>query len=160
MAVAPVPPVRIEPGWYWYHFLLNGPEQEQWDKFHKDNAAVLKIRSSFGGDAAPNLAFGIPTPFKGPPPSMVVVFELKEPIAWTLNGLPSKAPKKMATTLADLSTSEKYQEDPSLADLVDSAKNAVGSASTALKVLLFGGAAILLFNLFRSTAPREEQQQV
>lgn len=148
-----LPPVRLEPGFYWYHFIRKDTEK-QWDAFKVANAGVLKLRSSFSGEAsspyfegAPNW---VPSPLPEPPPSMVVVFELVGPLAWSLPGIPSKAPKKAATTLKDIASSEAVKQSPSLQKLVG---DAVGHTGSALALLVWGGAAVLLFNLYRSTRP-------
>src|SRR5688572_7961365 len=106
-----LPPVRLEPGWYWYHFIRKDTEA-QWDAFKAANSATLKLRSSFSGEASTPMTTGVfggttpnwvPSVFPEPPPAMVVVFELVGPLSWTLPGIPSKAPKKAKTTLKDLS---------------------------------------------------------
>jgi hypothetical protein len=151
-----LPPVRLEPGWYWYHFIRKDVEKE-WDAFKAANQGVLKLRTQFSGDASTpiveSLPNWVPSPLSQPPPAIVVVFELVAPLAWTLPGIPSKAPKKAATTLKDISSSSEVKESPSLQKLI---ADAGGTVTGALSLLLWGGAAVLLFNLFRSTRPDEE----
>lgn len=155
-----LPPVRLEPGWYWYHFIRKDVEK-LWDAFKAANQATLKLRTTFSGEASTPIVEGlpnwVPSPLPEPPPSIVVVFELVAPLAWTLPGIPSKAPKKAATTLKDLASSEQVKASPSLQKLIADAGGNVGSA---LSLLVWGGAAILLFNLFRSTRPAAEPAEL
>jgi hypothetical protein len=139
-----LPPVRLDPGWYWYHVertgtgklaWLKSDQQKAWEKFAEAHAEVLKIRKQFAGDTSKAIVF---------------VFELTQPIAWTPPGVPSKAPRKAATELKDLSSSATVKASPDLTQLV---AEAGGSASSALQLVLWGGAAILLFNFFRRTSP-------
>lgn len=139
-----LPPVRLDPGWYWYHVertgtgqlaFLKSEQQKAWEKFAEEHAAVIKIRKQFAGDTSKAIVF---------------VFELVAPIAWTLPGIPSKAPRKAATELKDLSSSQQVKASPDLQTLVAEAGSSAGSA---LKLVVWGGAAILLFNFFRRTAP-------
>lgn len=135
--ITALPPVRLEPGWYWYHVERASDQEKAWEVFSRANIETLKVRKSFAGDTARALVF---------------VFELRQPIAWTLPGVPSKAPRKLATELRDLSSSEQVRASPDLAALVAEAGS---NTSGALTLLVWGGAAVLLFNLFRSTRPRE-----
>lgn len=137
MSVSPLPPVRLEAGWYWYHY-LRGDQQAQWDAYAAANRATLKIRKQFPGDTSR---------------AIVVVFELLAPIAWPLSGVPSHAPKKGATELKDLSSSQQVKASPDLQTLIAEAGNTAQSATSALQVLIWGGAAVLLYNFFRRTAP-------
>jgi hypothetical protein len=139
-----LPPVRLEPGWYWYHVersrstlttWIKSEQQKAWEQFSEDNAAVIKVRKQFAGDTSK---------------AVVYVFELVAPIAWTLPGVPSKAPRKAQTELKDLSSSQAVKASPDLQQLVAEAGATTGSA---LKLIVWGGAAVLLFNLFRRTAP-------
>jgi hypothetical protein len=141
MAQTNLPPVVLQPGWYWWHF-IRSEQLEAWEAFAVANRATLKLRKSFPGDTTP---------------ASVVVFEVVQPMAWTLSGIPSKAPRKGKTDLSDLADSEQVKSSPSLQQLVDEMGGAVNTIGNVGKVLLWGGAAILLFNLWRWTdAPDEE----
>lgn len=139
-----LPPVRLDAGWYWYHVertgtgklaFLKSDQQKAWEKFSEEHAETLKIRKQFAGDTSKAIVF---------------VFELVAPIAWTLPGVPSKAPRKLATELKDLSSSATVKASPDLMQLV---AESGGTVNSSLKLILWGGAAVLLFNLFRRTAP-------
>lgn len=133
-----LPPVRLDAGWYWYHVERASDQEKAWEVFYRANIETLKVRKQFAGDTSR---------------AIVYVFELRQPIAWTLPGIPSKAPRKLATELRDLSNSEQVKASPDLAALV---AEAAGNTGSALTLLVWGGAAVLLFNLFRSTRPRAE----
>lgn len=149
MSNTALPPVRLEPGWYWYHVertgtgqlaWLKSDQQKAWEKFAEEHAAILKLRKQFAGDTSK---------------AIVYVFELVHPIAWTLSGVPSKAPRKAATELKDLSSSAAVKASPDLQTLV---AEAGGTVNSSLKLLLWGGAAVLLFNMFRRTAPAPAEE--
>ncbi len=145
-----LPPVRLEPGWYWYHVertgtgalaWLKSDQEKAWDAFAQAHGDVLKIRKQFAGDTAKAVVF---------------VFELVAPIAWTLPGVPSRAPRKAQTNLSDLSSSPTVKASPDLQQLVIEAGETTVSA---LQLVLLGGAAVLLFNLFRRTAPEPATEE-
>jgi hypothetical protein len=140
MPASNLPPVLLNPGWYSWHFIRSESEK-QWETFHAANMATLKLRKSFSGDTSR---------------AMVVVFEIVRPLQWPLPGIPSPAPKKGRTTLKDLSTAPEYNT-PDLvelfAELAGSAKQVAGSLGGAGTLLLWGGAAVLLFQLFRWSQP-------
>jgi len=136
-----LPPVRLEPGWYWWHYIRSETEA-QWAAFHALSLRTLKIRKTFPGDTSR---------------ANVVVFEVLEPIAWTLSGIPSKAPKKGRTELKDLATAPEFKAAPDLAALLAEAGEVGSSASTVGKVLLWGGAAVLLLNLWRWSEPPQRR---
>lgn len=139
-----VPPLRVEAGWYW--FLVMPQDVAIYSAFLKANPAV-RPRKVYRSQGETN---------------EIVVFQVLSPVAWTLATPPSPAPKGFRTELADIIAApppSPHWTIP-LSEFAEAPFKAAKEASSALSLVLWGGAAILLFNLYRSsrsspTVPRE-----
>jgi hypothetical protein len=133
-----LPPLRVDPGWYWW--LIMPQDQKDYSAFTAANRGKMFVRKVFRGQSETN---------------EVIVFEVKEPIAWTLATPPAKARKGFKTELDDLIKGP--APDPhwtvALTDILGKPLEKAREAGSALTLVLWGGAAIVLFNLFRATAP-------
>ncbi|MET0410232.1 MAG: hypothetical protein ABW217_03000 [Polyangiaceae bacterium] len=145
-------PSQIRPGWYWYY---KGPELvTAYSEFAARHRDVFKPRKTFKDDTGSG--------------AEIVVFEVLSPgLYWNeLPGLPAPARRGINTNLAEVAQSE--QPQPGLVALVEdltgkaweevkAGKKAVSdtakSANSALNVLIWGGVAIIAWNLFTATRP-------
>lgn len=136
---AALPPRRVEPGWYWW--LIMPRDQKAWSAFTALNKGALFVRKTMRGQNEIN---------------EVAVFEVKTPIAWTLDVPPMRAPKGLRTNLEDLISGPPPSPHwtAALEEILGKPMAKAREASTALSVVLWGGAAILLFNLFQTTRAR------
>lgn len=162
MAVASVgtyePAFTIKAGWYWWE--CPTPQNAMWQNYTARNRGRVLTRGTW--------QTAITT---------IVLFEVKGAAQWDLPGRPQDAPKKDRTELRDLTLAD--DPSPGFIALVETtlgapfeavrdaarlakqtaeqfAKKAADTAKeagTALRVLVWGGAAILLINLFRRTEP-------
>lgn len=133
-----LPPLRVDPGWYWW--LIMPQDRQDYAAFTAANKGKMFVRKVFRGQSETN---------------EVIVFEVKQAIAWTLATPPAKARKGFKTELDDLIKGP--PPDPhwtvALTDILGKPLEKAREAGSALSLLLWGGAAIVLFNVFRSTAP-------
>jgi hypothetical protein len=129
-------------GWYWYDF--TAADRPAVDAFFEQNAASAAVRKTFRGQGGA---------------SEIIVFEVTGPsLVWPLKGWPVAAPKKLDTSPRDIA---KAAANPSpslqatLEELVGkpwaAIKQTADNANTALNILIFGGVAVLLWNLYQST---------
>lgn len=138
---AVMPPLEVQPGWYWYDYdrLRDRGPYEDFLRANKGSVWQRRVFTTKVREA--------------------VVLQVTRPIHWTIGGKPTPAPRGLLTELSDMAQSP--DASPGLLQMlsgaVDGATSAVGKAtsdtSSTLRILLWGGAAILLFNLFRSTSP-------
>jgi len=122
------------PGWYWA-FLSASEASALWTSFSKANPTVKTTKT-------------VGTSEKG----SWVLFQNQgpQPVIWTLPGFPSKAIKGAATEYSDIV--DQSQNDPSVeASLSDFLANIGKQLGTAGQVLLWGGVAILLWQLLQKT---------
>ena len=136
-----LPPLRVDPGWYWW--LIMPQDQKDYSAFTAANKGKMFVRKVMRGASETN---------------EVIVFEVKQALAWTLASPPRKAPKGFKTELNDIIKAP--QPDPhwtvALTDILGKPMEKVREAGSALSLVLWGGAAIVLLNLFRSTRPHAE----
>ena len=131
----------IKPGWYWFHY--GSAEAPDVDRFIR-TTPQMRVRVTFRGHTSA---------------AQVIVFEALAPFRWTLGGYPTVARKKSATRIEDLASGP--PPSPGLLQLIeeitgktyDEVRKSAQGASAAFRVVVYGGAAILLINWFRSTAP-------
>lgn len=147
---APVPPLRVDPGWYWW--LIMPQDQKAWAEFRAANRApAIVVRKVMRGQNETN---------------EIVVFQVKQPIAWTLPVPPMKAPKGAQTNVSDLISGPPPSPHWTVAlqefmDIPLKPFRAVGEATkqttNALTLLVWGGAAVLLFNLYQGSRVRRAE---
>lgn len=137
----------LQPGWYWW--LVFPQDAKAWSDFTKANSVAakgpLRVRKVFRGQHEQN---------------EIPVFEVVgTPLAWTFSTPASKAKKKDKTELDDLIGGP--NPSPSLIAAVEDIAGKpialVKQGNDALKLVAIGAGAILLFNLFRNTAPDRER---
>lgn len=130
-----LPPIRVDPGWYWW--LQMPQEARELSAFTAANRS-MRVRMVYRGQNET---------------SEIIVFQVLAPIAWTLSTPPVRAPKGARTRLDDIIGSPPPQPHWTvpLQDFLDAPGKKLGEASSALSLVLWGGAAILLFNLYRRT---------
>lgn len=135
------------PGWWWLHY--DAIEREQVQAFAKQHRVQMLIGKTFtepktGGE--------------------IIVFQVAvAPLIWTLPRWPTQAPKGLATEPSDIAKSA-GTPTPQLRGMLeellgkpwDKIKATADSANDALKVLIWGGAAVLLWNLFQHTRADDE----
>lgn len=141
---------QLEAGWYWWDF-AQAMDGDAWVAFTQANRGVLFTRKTWQGHDR-----------------TAVLFELRQPLRWTLGGLPTKAPRGINTELQDMATAP--SPSPGFVVMVEeltgksfdvfrrtgkAISDTASSTTSALKVLVWGGAAILLFNLFQNTKAEE-----
>lgn len=140
---AALPPLRVDPGWYWW--LVMPQDRQAYAAFAAANKGKVIVRKLMRGQSETN---------------EVIVIEVREPVAWTLATPPKRAPKGIRTELSDLVQGP--QPDPhwtvALEEILGAPVRMVREAGSALSLLVWGGAALLLFNLFRNTAPRRSDE--
>lgn len=168
-ATRPIHPRQIlQPGWYWAFVDNDDAGAQALAKFMVDNSPNVFIKKTQEGEATGLI-------FKDKSPYVWVLFEVRgsKPVTWTLPGFPTKAPKGEATVASDIvgddhkvpaTTSPEHpfnqffgwgwltgegDEDGSLSN--NPLARAGASIRTGLKVLLYGGAAVLLVQLFLAT---------
>jgi hypothetical protein len=142
--------VSVAPGWYWFDFPTE--ETPQWTAFTRANKGAIWPRRNWATNGW-----------------IAQVFQVTRPIVWGMGGRPTVAPRGPATELRDMAKApdpspgfvvmvEQLMNMPfeAFRDLGKKVQETANQANTALLVLLWGGAAILLLNLFRNTAPAEE----
>lgn len=131
---------EIKPGVYAYDF-DSVTERPAWDAWAKTNAATVEVSKTWQDDKW-----------------AAVLFTVKRNTVWNLSGWPMKPKKGIKADLNELMREE--DASPSLVELgkkiADGLASAGKSTSNALTLILWGGAAILLINLFRRTAPASE----
>lgn len=146
MSAAPLPPLLLRPGWYWWDF---------------DTASEGPAFAAFG--AANRDSFRVRTLWTSQPRE-VVLFEVLKPLNWTLGGKPTRAPKASKTTIGDMAQTP--TPSPGFVQAVEdisgqsyaAVKAAAASIGTVGTVLLWGGAGILLWNLMNATAPEPKRR--
>jgi len=133
------------PGWWWID--VNSAEAPAFYDLLNKNPAVLQVRKTFRAPAAA---------------TEIVIFEvLGGPFVWPLSRWPEQAPKKLATTPEDIaqaqnpSSSLRVAIEELLGKPFDTVRKTTDSAVTAVKVLVWGGVGILLWNLWDRTRARE-----
>ena len=140
--------IGIAPGWFWYLYdLAIEPEVRA---FTVKNQALMRVRKTFRGTMTQTeiMVFEV---FRGPA------------LLWTLPGYPEQAPKKFETSPGDIAA-KTANPSPSLRatleELVgkpyEAIKRTADNANTAVNILIFGGAAVLLWNLYQHTRTRDE----
>lgn len=126
-------------GWYWYHYdQTTAPRVGAFIR----TTPQMRVRVSFRGHTSGN---------------EVIVFEVLAPFRWSLPGYPTVAPKRAKTTIEDIASGP--APAPGVVQLIEevtgksfeAVKGAAGNASTALNLVLFGGAAIVLWNIWRGS---------
>jgi hypothetical protein len=130
----------IPRGWYWYDFTAE--QKPAVDAFFAERFVDARIRKTFKGGA-----------------SEIVVFEVVGPnLVWKLPGWPTAAPKKLDTSPADIAKTATNPSPPLVSTLEEligkpwaAIKKTADNANTALNILIFGGVAVLLWNLYQST---------
>lgn len=135
----------IARGWYWYDF--TAADKPAVDAFFGQHFTEARIRKTFKGGA-----------------SEIIVFEVVAPnLVWPLSGWPTMAPKKLDTSPADIAKSAANPSPPLVSTLEEligkpwaAIKKTADNANTALNILIFGGVAVLLWNLYQSTRPEVE----
>lgn len=139
-----LPPLVLAPGWYWW--IKSPAEDAAYSAFWSANRLIMKPRKILRGQSETN---------------ELIVFEVLAPLPWTLPGPPSRAPKGQRTELDDIIKGP--APDPhwtvQLGDLLGKPWQPIRDAGNAVKVLVFGGAAVLLFNLYQNTKRQEEQRE-
>jgi hypothetical protein len=136
-----LPPLRVDPGWYWW--LQMPQDAREFATFSSAQRGALRVRMVYRGQNET---------------SEILVFQVLQTIAWTLSTPPVRAPKGARTRLDDIISGPAPQPHWTVAlqDFADAPGKKIGEASSALSLVLWGGAAILLFNLYRRTkAPPE-----
>lgn len=130
-------PIQVAPGWYWYDYdrRADGTAYEELLRVNKGGVWQRKVWTTAVRAA--------------------VLLQVTRAIAWNIGGKPTPAPKGLRTQLADMADGP----DPTPgvvemnAQLLNRGAAAVSETGSTFRILLWGGAAILLLNLFRSTAP-------
>mgnify|MGYP001612866490 CR=1 FL=1 len=125
----------LVPGWYWSFLDPGWEDSAGWSAFSKQNPTVKTTKT-------------VGTTTKG----SWVLFQVlgPQPVIWTLPGFPSKAIKGAATEYSDIV--DQSQIDPSVeSSLSDFLGNIGAQLGTAGKVILWGGVAIVLWQLFQKT---------
>jgi hypothetical protein len=134
-----LPPIVLQPGWYWHHY-VRSRDLASVDAFISLHRGQMKVRKIFSGDTSD---------------AQVIVFEVVGgALTWTLSGKPTKAPKGIRTELKDLA--DGAVSSPSLKQLLDELGGTGSALSTAAKVVIFGGAAVLLWNLYQATNTKDD----
>lgn len=124
----------LVPGWYWA-FLSASEASSVWSAFGRANPSVRTTKT-------------VGTTSKG----SWVLFEVKgpQPVIWTLPGYPTKAFKGAATEYADII--DQSQNEPSTENSLSDFLSGIGKQlGTAGQVILWGGVAIVLWQLFQKT---------
>lgn len=168
-ASRPIHPKQIlAPGWYWAFVDNDDAGAQALAKFMVDNTPNVFISRTQEGEATGLI-------FEDKAPYVWVLFEVRgtKPVTWTLPGFPDKAPKGSATLAKDIVSNEhrvpattspehpfnkffgwgwltgEGEEDGSSSS--NPLARAGESLRTAIKVVLYGGAAVILFQLFNAT---------
>lgn len=147
-ATDPIHPRQwMSPGWYWA-FLTPAEAGSVWTAFTKQNPTVRTRKTvGTGGEERVQDLQWMPTP-KG----SWILFEVTGPgpVIWTLSGFPTKALKGGATEYQDVVSFA--DTPPDTADSLSKFLEGIGKQlGTAGQVLLWGGVAVLLYQLFQKT---------
>lgn len=135
VTAATAAPFSLPPGWYWFDFADS--ESAAWTAFTGRYKGKLRTRRTWSAAAR-----------------SVVVFQVTESIPWELGGRPTPAPKGIKTSLRDMASAP--DPSPGLSAMLE---QLTWESSTLFKVLFWGGAAILLINLFRQTSPVDDDEE-
>lgn len=139
--------LAVVPGWYWYHYNLSDHAAVQ--EFLRAHSGQVRLRKTFRGPANA---------------TEILIFEVVGgPLVWSLPDWPTPAPRKLDTGPGDIAKAAP-NASPSLRatleELVgkpfEAIRRTAENANTAVNILIFGGAAVLLYNLYQHTrAPAE-----
>lgn len=123
-------------GWYWA-FLDPGWESSTgWTEFSKKNPGVKTTKTVGSLEKGSWVLFNVPGP---------------QPVIWTLPGFPTKAFKGAATEYSDVI--DQSQNEPSTASQLEEFLGSIGKQlGSAGQVLLWGGVAVLLWQLYQHTS--------
>jgi hypothetical protein len=131
---------ELKPGTYAYDFDAV-TERPGWEAWLHANAATVVLLKTWQDEKW-----------------VAVLFTVSRNTVWPLAGWPMKPKKGIKTDLNELMREE--DASPSLVELgkklADALSSAGKSVSNAATLVLWAGAAILLFNLFRATKPAED----
>jgi hypothetical protein len=147
-------PLQLEPGWYAYDWANSTEMTAKLRAMQVKYQGRWHIQRTWDSAKAKH---------------SVMVFQVKQTIWWEMPGAPIVAPKGSATQLKDL---PKIFPEPSTGfiamieditgsaydffrDFGKAAKDVGDQTKTAVTVLIWGGAAVLLLNLFRYTSEKD-----
>ncbi len=147
-AALPIHPRQnLTPGWYHATLHIKNGEPAAYQAFVANNQGKIVTRKSMR--ETPHTFW----PWQNDDPQFdYVIFEVKEPLTWTLPGFPSIAPKGIETSYSDL-----VQAPPppkglldKLSDFYDIEGKGTGPLATLGKagnVIIWGGTALILLKL-------------
>lgn len=125
----------LVPGWYWTFLAPGWEDSTGWTEFSRRNPTVKTTKT-------------VGTTSKG----SWVLFQVlgPQPVIWTLPGFPTKAFKGAATEYSDIVDQSQIEPstESSLSDFLSGIGKQLGTAG---QVLLWGGVAILLWQLLQKT---------
>lgn len=142
------PPVTLAPGWYWYQW---PPEDAPaWRMAQRANAESLQLKREY---VSADDQWGM------------AVFLVRSPLQWRMRGTPTRAPRGESTVWDDVlppqqpprSYLEHYVANggPWVTEhVIEPVGGALDKAGSAANFLLWGGVAVLLVNVWRTTSPR------
>lgn len=161
-ADAATPVLTLSPGWYWAYVSQSRDGTAALTAFQKKNKGKVFTTKT----VSPGLSTVWDYYFKRDNESQLqpvwILFEVRSPVEWTLAGRPSRASKGAETNITDIAGDEEVvpaitspehpwnqfwngtgEESP--VNPIMTAWNALGNAGP---IVIYGGAAILLWKLF------------